>query len=83
MNFDDDARRERLGPASLVNNGRGWILHEMAATGRLFGATRPRIATDERVKMAEVAPQPRPMNGIFVAANVMNWTLASSGSVAM
>jgi hypothetical protein len=27
--------------------------------------------------------QPRPMNGIFVAMTVMNWTLASSGSVAM
>jgi hypothetical protein len=27
--------------------------------------------------------QPRPMNGIFVAITVMNWTFASGGSVAM
>jgi hypothetical protein len=27
--------------------------------------------------------QPRPMYGIFVAITVMNWTFASSGSVAM
>ena len=27
--------------------------------------------------------QPRPMNGIFVAMTVMNWTLASSGRLAM
>jgi hypothetical protein len=27
--------------------------------------------------------QPRPMNGIRVAISVMNWTFASSGSVAM
>ncbi len=29
------------------------------------------------------AIQPRPMYGIFVAITVMNWTLASSGRVAM
>jgi hypothetical protein len=29
------------------------------------------------------ADQPRPMYGIFVAITVMNWTFASSGSVAM
>ena len=27
--------------------------------------------------------QPRPMNGIFVAITVMNWTFASSGNPAM
>lgn len=27
--------------------------------------------------------QPRPMNGILVAITVMNWTLASSGRLAM
>jgi hypothetical protein len=27
--------------------------------------------------------QPRPMNGILVAMTVMNWTLASSGRLAM
>ena len=44
-------------------------------------------ATTENLVIARIvivpASQPRPMNGIFVAMIVMNWTFASRGRLAM
>jgi uncharacterized protein with NAD-binding domain and iron-sulfur cluster len=50
--------------------------------GAQAGRRRPRgERTAEPVRRGR--PHPRPMNGIFVAITVRNWTLASSGSPAM
>jgi hypothetical protein len=42
-----------------------------------------RIRSFGRVFFRRRYDQPRPMKGIFVAISVMNWTLASSGKLAM
>ena len=41
------------------------------------------LGTTDQVAAPALRTQPRPMNGIFVAMMVMNWTLASSGRLAM
>jgi hypothetical protein len=57
-------------------------LDDMLAAGNHF-VIRASSSARWRTAWTCREPYPRPMNGIFVAITVMNWTFASSGSPAM
>jgi hypothetical protein len=54
-----------------------------AGAGGVDGARRLTRRRSEDADAAGRSDQPRPMNGILVAITVRNWTLASSGRLAM
>ena len=80
-----------LGPEAAGNlhprHRAGAAEHEAGEQLLLPRTERPRyrMAVEQDPEAAEEldAHQPRPMNGIFVAITVRNWTFASSGSPAM
>jgi hypothetical protein len=79
FSFARSLRSDRLLPAS------GWVPRPHMSGAAALGARSwrdPAITPALRLDLSGRA-QPRPTNGMAVAITVRNWTLASSGRLAM